>query len=114
MLIRQVGESAHMISMTMRQPVMEKCLRDKINKSDVSEVRTGCKVIGIEEHGECVYATYEDQTGTTKKIRGKFLAGADGKVGYTRKMYLEPRGVQLEHTSKSVKVPLEEFVDELT
>jgi 2-polyprenyl-6-methoxyphenol hydroxylase-like FAD-dependent oxidoreductase len=47
----------------------------------------------ISEDEDWVYATYKDGTGVEKQIRAKFLVGADGKTGYTRKKYLEPKGV---------------------
>lgn len=33
-------------------------------------------------------------------MRGKYLVGADGKTGFTRKKYLEPRGVLLQQSSR--------------
>ncbi|KAJ5125209.1 monooxygenase [Penicillium atrosanguineum] len=49
----------------------------------------------IFEDADWVYATYSDASGTERKLRAKFLAAADGKTGFTRKMYLEPKGIQL-------------------
>ena len=49
----------------------------------------------IEEDEDWVYATYCDSSGDQATIRAKYLVGADGKTGFTRKKYLEKAGVQL-------------------
>jgi 2-polyprenyl-6-methoxyphenol hydroxylase-like FAD-dependent oxidoreductase len=64
----------------------------------------GVTLTNITEDTDSVTITYEDDTGTKKSskvltllnslIQGKFLVGADGKVGYVRKHYLEPKGVK--------------------
>jgi 2-polyprenyl-6-methoxyphenol hydroxylase-like FAD-dependent oxidoreductase len=75
---------------------LEKIMHDLVNESGSSKVRVGCEVVKIEEDDDSVLARYVDKSGATTAVRGKFLAGADGKVGYTRKKYLEPKGVDLE------------------
>ena len=40
---------------------------------------------------------YVDAGGQERSIRGKFLIGADGKTGYVRKKYLEPKGITMDH-----------------
>lgn len=47
-----------------------------------------------------MYVSYVDANGVEKQIRSIFLVGADGKTGFTRKNYLEPRGVQLLQVSQ--------------
>lgn len=59
----------------------------------------------IREDDEWVHVQYVDNNDHQKSIRARFLVGADGKTGFTRKQYLEPRGVQLD---KLVDMPYEE------
>jgi 2-polyprenyl-6-methoxyphenol hydroxylase-like FAD-dependent oxidoreductase len=63
---------------------------------DSCELRSGCKVVSISEDEESVFVEYQDPCGETRKLKGKFLVGADGKTGFTRKNYLEPRGINME------------------
>ena len=49
-----------------------------------------------------MYATYLDGQQREHTIRSKFLVGADGKTGFTRKQYLEPLGVELLWAEKYV------------
>jgi 2-polyprenyl-6-methoxyphenol hydroxylase-like FAD-dependent oxidoreductase len=79
---------------------MEKYLREAISKQPSSEIRVSCTVTGIEEDTDSVYCHYSDASGGERKIRAKFLVGADGKTGFTRKKHLEPRGVIMERSSK--------------
>lgn len=55
---------------------------------------------GISEDRDWVYAQFTDTSGVKKRIRARFLVGADGKTGYTRKQYLESRGIKLEQASQ--------------
>lgn len=80
--------------MSHKQPVLEKYLRSKIGRHTCSDLRSGCTLTSIQERGEWVYATYVDGQ-REHTIRSKFLVGADGKTGFTRKQYLEPLGVEL-------------------
>ncbi|KAH8705419.1 hypothetical protein BGW36DRAFT_456886 [Talaromyces proteolyticus] len=90
------GGTGHPGFMCHNQPVMEKHLRSRIEELKVGELRVGCRVISIREDDEWVYVQYVDDRDHQKSIRARFLVGADGKTGFTRKQYLEPRGVQLE------------------
>jgi 2-polyprenyl-6-methoxyphenol hydroxylase-like FAD-dependent oxidoreductase len=56
-------------------------------------------VTQIEEDGDWVYCQYSDASGALKSVRSKFLVGCDGKRGFTRKFYLEPKGVLMEQIS---------------
>ncbi|KAJ5797374.1 monooxygenase [Penicillium pulvis] len=89
------GMTGHVGVLAHRQPILEKYLRKAVNKAETSELRSNCTVTSISEDADWVYVTYDD-SGTQKKIRAKFLAAADGKTGFTRKKYLEPKGVKLE------------------
>jgi len=62
----------------------------------VADIRLGACVDAIREDSEWVYASYTGPSGDTHTIRSRFFVGADGKTGFTRKNYLEPRGVALE------------------
>jgi 2-polyprenyl-6-methoxyphenol hydroxylase-like FAD-dependent oxidoreductase len=49
---------------------------------------------------DCVEISYQGYGGDTRRIRGKYLVGSDGKTGFTRKKYLEPRGVLMQQSSR--------------
>lgn len=92
------GGSGHVGGICHRQPVMEKYVRQSAMACPASELKLGCTVTQIEETDDHVRVKYTDDSmgGVEKSIKGKFLVGADGKTGFTRKMYLEKRGVVLE------------------
>jgi 2-polyprenyl-6-methoxyphenol hydroxylase-like FAD-dependent oxidoreductase len=83
-----------------KQPALEKCIRKVMAGYESCELRSGCKVISISEDDDFVYVTYEHSNGGKNSLKGKFLVGADGKTGFTRKRYLEPRGVKMEKVAK--------------
>jgi 2-polyprenyl-6-methoxyphenol hydroxylase-like FAD-dependent oxidoreductase len=68
----------------------------------LSQLRSGCSVTRLSENKEWTYCEYTDSEGNTRRIRSKFFVGADGKTGYTRKKYLEPKGIQMERAHKYV------------
>jgi 2-polyprenyl-6-methoxyphenol hydroxylase-like FAD-dependent oxidoreductase len=86
--------------MRHKQPVLERHLREVMEKSELCELRSSCTLTSISEDDSWVYATYRDQAGSEKQVQAKFLVGADGKTGYTRKQYLEPKGIKLEWAEK--------------
>ena len=83
--------------MTHKQPALEKNLRNATYK-EFGELREGATVSLIREDDQFVYVDYQNLDKTIHSIRGKFLVGADGKTGFTRKKYLEPRGIKLEQS----------------
>ncbi|KAJ5651733.1 monooxygenase [Penicillium longicatenatum] len=89
------GVTGHVGLLAHKQPVLEKWLRKAVEKAEKSELRSNCTVTSISEDADWVYVTYDD-SGTQKTIRAQFLAAADGKTGFTRKNYLEPKGIRLE------------------
>ncbi|PUU76259.1 putative monooxygenase [Tuber borchii] len=93
------GGTGHVGFLCHKQPVLEGCLRRVVEQSDKSEIRGGCRLAGIDEIADGVIATYV-RDGREHKLKGKFLVGADGKTGFTRKMYLEVKGVKLESSDK--------------
>ena len=81
--------------MSHKQPELEAQLRSKIASSPYCDLRGGSTLTSIEEIEGWVYATYVNSESAYKRIKARFLVGADGKTGFTRKHYLEPRGIQL-------------------
>lgn len=81
--------------MAHKQPMLEKYLRSKIGAGTSSELRSGCTLTSIRDTDDWAYATYVDNLQREHTIRSKFLVGADGKTGFTRKQHLEPLGIQL-------------------
>jgi len=78
---------------------MEKYIRQVARGCPSSELRLGCTITEIAEDKDSVRVKYIDDKGEERWLRGKFLVGADGKTGFTRKRYLEPKGVVLETLS---------------
>jgi 2-polyprenyl-6-methoxyphenol hydroxylase-like FAD-dependent oxidoreductase len=95
--------------MSHKQPSLEKHLREAIDK-DFGEVRSQCLVTDIEEDANFVYVKYQAPDGDSQRLRGKFMVGADGKTGFTRKKYLEPRGVVMERSPKLVFMKSEDSI----
>lgn len=94
------GGTGHVGFICHKQPVLEKAIRGVIAESAFSELRPGSTVVSITEDSEFVYVEYVSAHGTRQKMRAKFLVGADGKTGYTRKKYLEPKGIIMEQCSQ--------------
>jgi 2-polyprenyl-6-methoxyphenol hydroxylase-like FAD-dependent oxidoreductase len=84
---------------SVRQPILEKYLRFAATRHTSSQLRSSCTVTHIEEDKDWVYCWYSDVLGSQEKIRSRFLVGCDGKTGFTRKSYLEPKGVLMEQIS---------------
>lgn len=80
-------------------------MRDRIHELRVADLRLGARVVGIEEGDGWVQATYVDGSHNEHVVRGKFLVGADGKTGFTRKQYLEAKGIKM---GNSLIAPYEE------
>lgn len=79
-----------------KQPALEKHLRTIVESSELSQIRTSCTLTSIHEDKDWVYATYVDSKGEVRQVKSRFLAAADGKTGFTRKNYLEPKGIRME------------------
>ena len=94
--MQTAGNTGHVGLMCHKQPTLEKHLRSVISASSCSCLRNNCTLTSISEDEDWVYAKYLDSAGVERQIRSKFLVGADGKTGYTRKKYLEPQGVQMQ------------------
>jgi 2-polyprenyl-6-methoxyphenol hydroxylase-like FAD-dependent oxidoreductase len=90
------GGTGHVGFLCHKQPEMEKALRSTIEDSHFSQFRSSCVVTQVVDDGGSVEIQYENAKKSLASLRGKFLVGADGKTGYVRKNYLEPRGIKLE------------------
>ncbi|KAJ3466376.1 hypothetical protein MRS44_007034 [Fusarium solani] len=99
------GGTGHPGFMCHKQPCVEKHLRSQITTLGVAKMHLGARVTSIWEDQDWVYAGYTDTSNQSRTIRGKFLIGADGKTGFTRKKYLEPQGITLD---QAMEMPYEE------
>ncbi|QYT00072.1 hypothetical protein H0G86_007176 [Trichoderma simmonsii] len=99
------GGTGHPGFMCHKQPFVEKHLRSQITTLGVGEMHLGARVTAIWEDEDWVYARYTNTSNQDRTVRGKFLVGADGKTGFTRKQYLEPRGITLD---QAMRMPYEE------
>lgn len=90
------GNTGHVGFVFHKQPELERALRDALSVHTASHFRSSCSVLYISEDPERVTVEYSDAQGATRKLCGTFLVGADGKTGYVRKRYLEPKGIRLE------------------
>ncbi|KAH8884980.1 FAD/NAD(P)-binding domain-containing protein [Thozetella sp. PMI_491] len=95
------GGTGHVGFICHKQPALEDSLRKVLHSCPSSELRVSSTVYSIAEDDEWVYLDYRNKAGHSTKLRGKFLVAADGKTGYTRKNYLEPRGVQLQKVNRT-------------
>lgn len=94
------GGTGHVGVISHKQPAMEKAIRERISALPSSEVRAGATLTSISEDAERVVVEYQDAEGDTRKLAAAFLVGADGKTGYVRKRYLEPKGVIMERCNQ--------------
>ncbi len=94
------GGTGHVGFICHKQPAMEKAIRDEIGKTPFSEIRTESTVVGVSEDEDSVYVDYTDSQGRVRRLKSSFLVGADGKTGYVRKKYLEPKGVVMEKSAQ--------------
>lgn len=93
------GGTGHVGGICHKQPVMEKYIRQAVGMCKSSTLKLGATITEIQEDQNWVRVKYTNDRGEEHWIRGKFLVGADGKTGFTRKRYLEPKGVILETVS---------------
>ncbi len=90
------GGTGHVGFICHKQPALEKAIRDVINGSEYPELRAQCTVQAVSEDEDQVYVDYDDANGDRRHIQARFLVGADGKTGFVRKRYLEPKGILME------------------
>jgi 2-polyprenyl-6-methoxyphenol hydroxylase-like FAD-dependent oxidoreductase len=96
------GGTGHVGFICHKQPAMEKAIRDRLQTLSPSEIRTESTLTGISEDDKGVTVEYTDSYGKTHKLSAPYLVGADGKTGYVRKRYLEPKGVVMEKCKEYV------------
>ena len=90
------GGTGHVHIIFHKQPELERSIRDAILLTSCSELRPNKLLTSITEDDSNVTVEYTDQSGSISRIRAPFLVGADGKTGYVRKRYLEPKGILME------------------
>ena len=95
-LMSSDGGTGHVGFIFHKQPEMERAIRDAVSQNECSGLRPNSNLVSTTEEGNTVTAEYTDCEGVTRQIRAPFLVGADGKTGYVRKRYLEPRGIVME------------------
>lgn len=93
------GGTGHVGFICHKQPVLEEHLRRALKAAKTSQLKTGCEVVSITEDADWVKVTYAQKDGQQRVVQARFLVGADGKTGYTRKHYLEPKGVKMQQAS---------------
>ncbi|CAH0051114.1 unnamed protein product [Clonostachys solani] len=94
------GGTGHPGFICHKQPAIETNLRSRLLAEPTSDLRLGSTVTSIHEDEHWAYVTYQEASGQEKHIRSRFVVGADGKTGFVRKKYLEPRGIRLETVSQ--------------
>ncbi|KAJ5627614.1 hypothetical protein N7490_009842 [Penicillium lividum] len=95
------GGTGHIGFICHKQPVLEKHLRIAMNSTGFCQLRTNSTIVDIFEEGDYVYSRYLDDQGNTHNVKSRFLVGADGKTGFTRKNFLEPLGIRMEQAHQS-------------
>lgn len=94
------GGTGHVGFICHKQPALERSLRVAMDSTHHSDLRPGATVTNIWEGDAWVYCQYTDANGADRRVRSKFLVGADGKTGFTRKRYLESQGIKMEKAHK--------------
>ncbi|CEJ57460.1 hypothetical protein PMG11_06152 [Penicillium brasilianum] len=95
------GSTGHVGFICHKQPALERCLRDTMASSKYCDLRSNSEVISLSEDDQGTICQYRDAKGQERRIRSQFFIGADGKTGFTRKQYLEPRGILMEQAHQS-------------
>ncbi|KEF60384.1 uncharacterized protein A1O9_01944 [Exophiala aquamarina CBS 119918] len=95
------GGTGHVGFICHKQPAMEKAIRDKLDRTPLSQLRPESTLVSINETEASVVAEYQGADGHIRKLKAPFLVGADGKTGFVRKRYLEDRGIVLERCEGS-------------
>jgi len=98
--IKTEGGTSHVGFICHKQPILEKNLREAITSSEFCDLRSGCTVNSLSEDENWTYCHYTNGTGSQHQVRSKFFVGADGKTGFTRKQYLEHKGIRMEKAHK--------------
>ncbi|KAK4862426.1 hypothetical protein LT330_002559 [Penicillium expansum] len=95
------GGTGHVGFICHKQPILEKYLRQAMASSSFCQLKTNSSMVNIREEGDHVYSQYRDAQGKTHSLKSRFLVGADGKTGFTRKSFLEPLGIRMEQAHQA-------------
>ncbi|OQD67730.1 hypothetical protein PENPOL_c003G04800 [Penicillium polonicum] len=90
------GGTGHVGFICHKQPILEKHLRTAMTSSSFCQLQTNATMIDMREEGDHVYSKYRDAQGKIHNLKSRFLVGADGKTGFTRKSFMEPLGIRME------------------
>ncbi|KAE8315350.1 hypothetical protein BDV41DRAFT_563072 [Aspergillus transmontanensis] len=90
------GGTGHVGFICHKQPALEQCLRNAMASSRKCVLRSGCEITHLSQDEQGTLCEYRDPKGQIRRIKSHFFVGADGKTGFTRKQYLEPRGILME------------------
>ncbi|BAE66489.1 unnamed protein product [Aspergillus oryzae RIB40] len=107
------GGTGHIGFLCHKQPILEKNLRKAMSDNTFSTLKSESTVYELCEDEQWTYCKYRDAQGTERRIRARFFVGADGKTGFTRKQYLEPKGVHMEKVTEYVAyaIPADSITD---
>ncbi|KAE8156377.1 hypothetical protein BDV40DRAFT_281295 [Aspergillus tamarii] len=94
------GGTGHIGFLCHKQPALEKNLREAMSHSRFCALRSQSTVYELCEDEQWIYCKYRDAQGAERRIRARFFVGTDGKTGFTRKQYLEPKGVHMEKVTE--------------
>ncbi|KAJ5082897.1 hypothetical protein N7532_011940 [Penicillium argentinense] len=83
------GGTGHIGFICHKQPALEKGLRDRMAALKACELRSGCEFVCTTTHKG------------SRKDSSCFFVGADWKTGFTRKQYLEPKGIIMEQAHQA-------------
>ncbi|OQE42999.1 hypothetical protein PENCOP_c003G03963 [Penicillium coprophilum] len=95
------GGTGHVGFICHKQPILENHLRTAMTSSSFCQLQTNATMIDICEEGDYVHSQYRDAQGNIHNIKSRFLVGADGKTGFTRKSFMEPLGIRMEQAHQS-------------
>lgn len=95
-LAQTEGGTGHVGFICHKQPILEKHLRTAMTSSSFCQLQTNATMIDIREEGDYVYSQYRNGQGKIHNLKSRFLVGADGKTGFTRKSFMEPLGIRME------------------
>lgn len=101
-LDQTAGGTGHIGFLCHKQPALEKNLREAMSHSRFCALRSQSTVYELCEDEQWIYCKYRDAQGAERRIRARFFVGTDGKTGFTRKQYLEPKGVHMEKVTEYV------------
>lgn len=97
------GGTGHVGFICHKQPVLEANLRVAMQRTNLCDIRVNSTLKSISEDEDWVYANYENEDGVERRIKARMFIGADGKTGFTRKQYLEPKGITMDQVSQYVQ-----------